>query len=269
LLGEMDREGVETGSGEDMTMSAPEDRIGWFQGGDVACEPALPARDRPWRLVLLGPPGVGKGTQADLLCRDLGTCHLSTGDLFRAAACQAAPTPALRAALDLMRQGALVPDELVVALVRERAGCLRCRGGFLLDGFPRTVVQAEALRDLLGEQGVALDAVLSYELPLAEIVARLSGRRTCAGCKAVYHVAARPPRQEGVCDHCGGQLFQREDDRPEAIRVRMSTYEECTRPLTQYYERAGKLVAVPAAGTPEEILQRSLQALGRLVTAAS
>jgi adenylate kinase len=196
-----------------------------------------------------------------LLGQALGTCHLSTGDLFRAAACQAEPSPALRTALDLMRQGALVPDELVVALVRERVGCLRCRGGFLLDGFPRTVAQAHALEGLLGEQGVDLDGVLSYELPLGEIVDRLSGRRTCAACKAVYHVTARPPAAPGVCDGCGGWLIQREDDRPESIRVRMRAYEESTRPLTDYYERAGKLRTVQAFGTPEEILERSLQAL--------
>src|SRR5262249_61082797 len=128
------------------------------------------------------------------------------GDVFRAAGCQGAASPALRTAVDAMRRGELVPDAVVVELVRERAGCFRCRGGFLLDGFPRTVAQAEALEAILAEQGVALDAVVSYELPLEEVVARLSGRRTCPGCKAVYHETARPPRVEGVCDQCGGRL---------------------------------------------------------------
>jgi adenylate kinase len=211
--------------------------------------------------VLLGPPGAGKGTQAELLCQSLGTCHLSTGDLFRAAQCQAEPSPALAAALAAMRRGELVPDDVVVSLVRERAECLRCRGGCLIDGFPRTVAQAEALDAMLAELGVALDAVLNYELPLDEVVARLGGRRTCPACKAVYHVSSRPPRVEGTCDECGGRLVRREDDRPESIRVRMRAYEESTRPLADYYRRAGKLVSVPAAGTPEEILRCCLAAL--------
>jgi adenylate kinase len=217
--------------------------------------------DRPYRMVLFGPPGVGKGTQAELLTRVLGTCHLSTGDVFRAAPCEGEQSPAVREALDAMRRGELVSDALVVALVRERAHCLRCRGGFLLDGFPRTLAQAEALDELLAEQVVSLDAVVDYELPLEEIVARLGGRRTCPGCKAVYHVATRPPAAAGVCDRCGGGLVQREDDRPEAVRVRMQSYQASRRPLTEYYGRTGKLVTIQASGTPAEILERTLAAL--------
>jgi adenylate kinase len=249
-------------------MSSQHDRVAWFRAGDVQCEP-MP-HDRPFRLVLLGPPAVGKGTQAALLSQALGPCHLSTGDLFRAAQCQAdwaapgGPSPALQTALEAMRQGELVSDAVVVSMVRERARCLRCRGGFLLDGFPRTVAQAEALETMLGEQGVALDAALSYELPLDEIMTRLSGRRTCSGCKMVYHLITRPPRAEGICDQCGGRLVQRPDDRPESVRVRMHAYEESTRPLAQYYERAGKRVPLRASGTPEEILERSLQALSKM-----
>ena len=242
-------------------MSIKHDRAAWLQGGDARCEPDLLTPNRPYRLVLLGPPGVGKGTQAELLCQSLATCHLSTGDIFRGAQCQASPSPALKAALEAMRRGELVSDDLVVSLVRERVGCLRCSGGFLLDGFPRTVAQAEALAALLAGQGVEMDAVLSYELPLEEIVARLSGRRTCAACKAVYHVSARPPAVAGGCDQCGGRLVQREDDQPASIRVRMRAYEESTRPLVDYYRRAGKLVPVGASGSPEDILQRSLRAL--------
>jgi adenylate kinase len=172
----------------------------------------------------------------------------------------------MKAALEAMRRGELVLDAVVVALVRERADRLLCRSGFLLDGFPRTRSQAEALDDLLAELGVSLDTVLNYELPVEVIVARLSGRRTCPGCKAVYHISTRPPRAADVCDRCGGRLMQRDDDRPESIRVRMHAYEEKTRPLAGYYERSGKLVSIRAAGTPEEVLRRSLQALNcRLV----
>jgi len=215
--------------------------------------------DLPYRLVLFGPPGVGKGTQAELLTHVLGTCHLSTGDVFRAAQCAGEQSPAVQEALDAMRRGELVSDALVVALVRERARCLRCRGGFLLDGFPRTLAQALDL--LLAEQGVSLNAVLDYELPTEEIVGRLSGRRTCPRCKAVYHMTTRPSVAAGVCDQCGGGLVQREDDQPESVRVRMQIYLASTRPLLEYYGRTGKLVTIQASGTPAEILKRTLAAL--------
>ena len=131
-------------------------------------------------------------------------------------------------ALDYMRKGALVPESTVWEMVRERSGCLNCRGGFILDGFPRTLAQAESLQGLMRSEGWTLGAVVNYELPLPEIVERLSGRRTCAQCKAVYHVARQPSRFEGACDRCGGRLVQREDDRPEAITVRMEAYERST-----------------------------------------
>jgi adenylate kinase len=193
----------------------------------------------------------------------LGTCHLSTGDLFRAAECHDASSPALRAAVEAMRRGELVSDDVVIELVREHGAALRCPQGFLLDGFPRTVAQAEALESILAEQGVALDAVLCYDLPLEEILVRLGGRRTCSACNAVYHETAAPPRVEGRCDLCGGQLVQREDDRPESIRVRMQAYDASTRPLMEYYRRAGKLLVVSAHGTPDAVMKRSLRALKR------
>ncbi len=244
-------------------METKPDRAAWLKGPAAQCAVPPGEPERPWRLVLLGAPGVGKGTQAELLAQGLGACHLSTGDVFRAAKglpdCER--SPAMNEALDYMRRGELVPDSTVLAMVRERVSCLRCRGGFLLDGFPRTVAQAEALEGLLRDERIQLDAVLDYQLPIDEIVARLSGRRTCSVCKAVYHVTTRPPKVTGLCDQCGAPLIQREDDRPESVRVRMEAYERSTAPLTDYYGRAGLLVPIPAHGSPEEIFQRALAAL--------
>jgi len=244
-------------------MSAKNDRASWIKGGAACCAVPPTKQEKPHRFVLLGAPGVGKGTQAELLCERLGTCQLSTGDIFRAAKSLAdgERSPALEAALDYMRRGDLVPDTTVLDLVRERVKCLRCPGGFLLDGFPRTVTQAEALDGLLKQEKISLDAVLNYDLPIEQIVARLSGRRTCGGCKAVFHVTGRPPRVADVCDHCGGKLLQREDDRPEAVRLRMEVYENSTKPLADYYRQRGLLMTISADGTPEAIYQRTLAAL--------
>jgi adenylate kinase len=244
-------------------MEATRDRASWLKGGTAQCNIPAEERERPWRLVLLGAPGVGKGTQAELISERLGCCHLSTGDVFRAAKTlnEEERSPALNEALDCMRKGELVSDETVLSMVKERTKCLRCGGGFLLDGFPRTVAQAEALDALLEAEGIPLDAVLSYELPIEQIVTRLSGRRTCAQCKAVYHVVGRPPKVEGVCDQCGGELIQREDDRPESVKVRMETYERSTKPLIDYFNRKALLVPVSADGTVEEIFERTEEAL--------
>jgi adenylate kinase len=244
-------------------METKRDRKAWLRGGTAQCEPPPESNDLARCLVLLGAPGVGKGTQAELLSEKLGACHLSTGDIFRAAKAMdpAERTPALTSALDYMRRGDLVPDETVLALVAERVGCLRCEGGFLLDGFPRTVAQAEALDKLLAGEKLKLDAVVSYELPLEQVVSRLSGRRTCPNCKAVFHVEARPPKTPGVCDHCGAKLYQREDDRPESIRVRMEAYERQTAPLADFYRRRKLLLPISAEGSPEEIFNRTLDAL--------
>ena len=211
----------------------------------------------------MGAPGVGKGTQADLLHQRLGACHLSTGDVFRAAGkvAECDQSPAMKEALGYMRQGALVPDSTVWEMVRERLRCLNCGGGFILDGFPRTLGQAESLKQLLDSEGITLSAVLSYELSASEIVARLGGRRTCEKCKAVYHVTERPPKVEGRCDRCEGKLFQREDDRPESIKVRLETYERSTAPLIEFYKKLGLLVQVEASGTPDEIFDRTVGAM--------
>lgn len=223
------------------------------------------------RLVLLGAPGAGKGTQASLLEQRLDLCALSTGDLLRGLqeASGSRLSEAEREALDHMRRGELVPDGTVVALVAEQVDCLHHPRGFLLDGFPRTLAQARALDELLRVGGLGLDAVLSYELPLEAIVARLGGRRTCFACRAIYHVETRPPRRSGVCDRCGGALGQRDDDRPEAVRTRMQTYERETAPLATYYQEQGLLCPVPAHGTPEEIFERSLVRLEALRGARS
>jgi len=206
---------------------------------------------------------VGKGTQADLLNRCLRACHLSTGDIFRAAKGRAECdlSPAKRAALEYMRRGDLVPDSTVWEMVRERSGCLHCGGGFILDGFPRTLSQAHSLRHLMENEGLALSAVVNYELPVVEIISRLSGRQTCVQCKSVFHATGRPPEVAGMCDRCGGRLFQRDDDRPESIKIRMEAYEQSTAPLIEFYRNLGLLVPIAATGTPEEICEKTLAAL--------
>lgn len=233
----------------------------WLQGPSSPCQVPCEA-NQPWRLVLLGPPGVGKGTQADLLNRRLHACHLSTGDVFRAAGNQPHPSPAMNEALGCMRRGELVPDAVVWAIVSERGKCLKCAGGFILDGFPRTLGQAIALQSLTEDQGLPLHAVLNYKLPLAEIVSRLAGRRTCKGCKAVYNMAGRPPKIEGRCDRCGAALTQRDDDQPDAVQVRIEAYQRSTAPLIDYYDKLKLLVQVDASGSAEDIFSRSILNLG-------
>jgi formate dehydrogenase gamma subunit len=238
------------------------DRAAWLKGAASGCATSPVPRKESCRLVLLGAPGAGKGTQAELLHRWCGACHLSTGDIFRAAE-HLLPwerTPSIENALRYMARGELVPDETVLALVCERLRCLRCAGGFLLDGFPRTVPQAQALEQLLQTEKLPLDAVIDYELPIEEIVARLAGRRVCSSCKGVFHVKDNPSSLE-TCPVCGSKLYQREDDLPEAIRIRMEAYRRSTEPLIEFYRQRGLLLTIPAAGTPPEILQRTLDGL--------
>lgn len=245
-----------------MDLSTRNNRAAWLEGRSGRCE-GVSGSQNPWRLVLLGAPGVGKGTQAEMLHQHLKACHLSTGDVFRAVGKvpDCAQSPATKAALGYMRRGELVPDSTVWEIVRERKECLHCKGGFILDGFPRTLAQAELLKQLMQEEGLSLSAVINYELPASEIVARLSGRRTCDKCKAVYHIKERPPAVEGSCDHCGGTLFQREDDRPEAIRVRLEAYDRSTAPLILFYEKLGMLIQINAMGSPNEICEKTLKRL--------
>jgi adenylate kinase len=173
----------------------------------------------------------------------------------------------MESALEYMNRGQLVPDETVWELVRERSGCLHCQGGFILDGFPRTLYQAEALGMFLREQNLGLSAVINYQLPISEIIWRLSGRRICRECKAVFHLTQRPPATQGRCDHCNGELYQRGDDHPESISVRMEVYENSTAPLIYYYQRQGLLLPVDAHGSVEEIYTRTVAALDTRVAA--
>jgi adenylate kinase len=246
-----------------MTRPATNDRAAWIQGPFASCSTLPTNVDPRWRLILLGAPGVGKGTQAQLLHQRLRACHLSTGDVFRAAASRkdCPQSPAMTAALGYMRRGDLVPDSTVWEMVRERVGCLRCFGGFLLDGFPRTLSQAEFLIELMRQEKLSLNAVVNYELPLPEIVLRLSGRRTCEKCKSVFHVTEQPSKIAGLCDHCAGRLYQREDDLPESITVRMEAYERSTAPLVHFYRLLGLLLPISAVGSPEDICNRTVAAL--------
>ena len=214
--------------------------------------------------MLLGAPGAGKGTQADLLNRRLHACHLSTGDVFRAAAQLREPSPAIQDALAHMNRGELVPDAIACNIVSERADCLKCAGGFILDGFPRTLGQAVQLQNLMQDQELSLHAVINYTLPAETIIARLGGRRICEKCKAVYHMTDRPPKVEGRCGRCDGKLVNREDDQPEAIQVRLEAYNHSTKPVIDYYDKLKLIVEVDATGTAEDVFARTVLNLGAL-----
>lgn len=208
------------------------------------------------RIVLLGPPGAGKGTQAKLMQERIGIPHISTGDLLRAAV--AGQTALGRTAQRYMDRGELVPDGLVIDMIDARLhgdGETRC---FMLDGFPRTVAQAEAFERMLAGRRVVLDHVVSLEVPRDELVRRLSGRRTCRQCGAMYHVVFDPPRRADVCDRCGGALFQREDDREETIRARLDVYDQATAPLIAFYRQRGLLRDIDGMGSAAQVLHRIL-----------
>jgi len=194
------------------------------------------------KLILLGPPGAGKGTQAKMLTEHFGIPQISTGDILRGAVRDGTPM-GLRAK-DCMESGLLVPDGVVVGIVRERLQQADCHSGFILDGFPRTVPQADALRETLAGLAKELDAVISLTVDVEALIGRLTGRRICRQCGRGFHVIFDPSRQVAVCDACGGELYQREDDREETIRKRLSVYSEQTAPLEAYYAGAGLLVSV-------------------------
>lgn len=213
------------------------------------------------RLVFLGPPGVGKGTQAKKLSERYGLLQISTGDILREAVQQ--ETPLGVQAQSYLKSGKLVPDEIVIGIIGERlkktSGHLNA--GYILDGFPRTVPQAEALDKMLKSERVSLDKVLSFSLDETELIHRLSGRRSCPNCHTIYHTEFKPPKKAGVCDRCQVALVMREDDKPETVRERLKVYDRQTAPLLDYYRKKGLLVEVNAEGTVEEVLKRVLQAI--------
>ncbi|WP_432011014.1 adenylate kinase [Streptomyces cucumeris] len=212
------------------------------------------------RIVLVGPPGAGKGTQAAYLAENLSIPHISTGDLFRANISQG--TPLGKQAQEYMRAGQLVPDEVTIGMAEDRMNQADAAGGFLLDGFPRNLAQAEALDGFLREHDLAVDAVLDLEVPEAEVVKRIAGRRTCRNDSAhTFHVEYKKPQAEGVCDECGGELYQREDDSEETVRKRLEVYHRETEPIIDYYKSKGLVVTISALGKVNEVTQRAMDAL--------
>jgi adenylate kinase len=211
------------------------------------------------RVVLVGAPGAGKGTQAKYIARHFDIPAISTGDIFRANL--AAKTELGMQAKRYMDAGDLVPDEVTIGIVRDRLAKDDVDGGFLLDGFPRTVPQAEALNGMLADLGKPLDVVLELQVEDDEVIRRLSGRRTCRTCGHIWHVEFDPPKDEGVCDIDGGELFQRDDDKPETIQRRLDVYNEQTAPLVEFYSELGLLASIQALGKVDEITKRAIAAL--------
>ncbi|MDI6831081.1 MAG: adenylate kinase [Actinomycetota bacterium] len=204
-------------------------------------------------LVLLGPPGAGKGTQAERISALYGVPHISTGDIFRDNLKRG--TELGRRAKEYMDRGELVPDEVVIGIVRDRLAQPDCEKGFILDGFPRTVAQADALKDMLAETGRAIDHVLNVQVPEEVVVERLTARRTCRSCGKVFHLLFDPPVKEDTCDACGGELYCRDDDREETVRARLREYEAKTSPLVDYYHREGLLRDIDGAASMEGVLR--------------
>ena len=211
------------------------------------------------RRVLLGPPGAGKGTQARLLFERLHAPQIASGDLLRAAVRD--KTALGVQAKSFMDEGSLVPDELVLKLIDARLDESDAKPGFILDGFPRSVPQAEALGKMLEARGESISKVVAIIAPDEELVKRISGRRTCRNCNEMYHVAFDPPAKPGVCDKCGGELYQREDDHEDTVRHRLQVYNDATKPLLDYYGKAGLLSQVDGTGRPDDILHRILASL--------
>ncbi|MEW6725146.1 MAG: adenylate kinase [Bacillota bacterium] len=211
------------------------------------------------RLVLLGPPGAGKGTQAKRLSQHFGVAHISTGDILRVNVRQGSPLG--KEAAGYMDRGELVPDALIIRMVEERLHAPDCQKGFLFDGFPRTIPQAEALDALLDAQRQPLDRTVNIVVPDEVLVERATGRRTCPACGAMFHIRFDPPRQAGICDQCGAQLVQRQDDTEETVGNRLRVYHQQTAPLIDYYRRKGLLAEVDGRQTIDAVEEAILAAL--------
>ena len=209
------------------------------------------------KLILLGAPGAGKGTQADILCKELDIPTISTGNILRAAIKNGTPTGMKAKAY--MDEGKLVPDEVIIGIITERVAEEDCKNGYILDGVPRTIAQAEALE----KAGIVFDDVVYIEISDEVIMERMSGRRVCEHCGASYHLVAVPPKREGICDKCGGKLVQRKDDAPETVKARLEVYHKETEPLKAFYAQRGLLKSVENQATVAETSQVILRALGR------
>jgi len=203
------------------------------------------------RVAFLGPPGAGKGTQARDLAREWNVPHVATGDMLREAA--AAGTPLGREAKGYMDRGALVPDDVIIRMIAERLAKPDARAGFLLDGFPRTIAQAEALERLLKDLGQALERVVYFDVSEPELLRRLTGRRVCRNCQTAFHLVSAPPKTAGVCDRCGGELYQRDDDSEATVHNRLGVYARQTAPLLDWYRARGLLSSVRGEGTISDI----------------
>lgn len=206
------------------------------------------------RLVLLGAPGAGKGTQAKMLIDKYKLPQISTGDILRKAVADG--TPLGKEAKVIMEKGELVPDRIVLGLVEERLKQDDCKTGFILDGFPRNTAQAEELDKMLSGLNMPLEAALSVDVPKEDLMKRLTGRRTCKGCQQMYNIYFSPPKKEGACDKCGGELFQRGDDKEETIKKRLDVYDAQTAPLIDYYQKKGILKAVAGTGSIDDIFKK-------------
>lgn len=218
----------------------------------------------PMRLIIFGPPGAGKGTQASRISGRHGLPHISTGDMLRAAVKEG--TGLGRLAKSYMDKGELVPDDVVIGIIKERIRKTDSKDGFMLDGFPRTIPQAKALDKMLDDEGLKIGAVISIEVDDEEVVKRISGRRVCEKCGAMYHIIFDPPKNSAYCDKCDGKLYQRDDDDEDVVRNRLQVYKTQTEPLKEYYKRTGILKGAKGTGTVDEVfaeIERILKTLSR------
>lgn len=212
------------------------------------------------KIIMLGAPGAGKGTQAKRIAEKYGIPHISTGDIFRANIKEG--TELGMKAKEFMDQGLLVPDEVTIGMLLDRIKKEDCVNGYVLDGFPRTIPQAESLTKALEEMGQKIDYAVDVDVPDENIVSRMSGRRACITCGATYHVQFAPPKTEGICDKCGAELVLRDDDKPETVQKRLTVYHEQTQPLIDYYRRAGVLVSVDGTQSMDQVFESIVKIFG-------